>query len=39
VSDGEITALQTERLKWSLNHAYQNVVHYHEKFDAVGALG
>lgn len=35
-SRDEITALQTERLKWSLNHAYSNVEHYRKKFDAAG---
>jgi len=35
-SRDEITALQTERLKWSLNHAYHNVPHYRAKFDAAG---
>lgn len=35
-SRDEITALQTERLKWSLRHAYDNVAHYAKKFDAAG---
>ena len=35
-SRDEITALQTERLKWSLKHAYENVAHYRQKFDAAG---
>jgi len=30
----EIAALQLERLKWSLRHAYDNVGHYREAFDA-----
>ena len=28
--------LQLERLKWTLRHAYDNVPHYHAKFDAAG---
>ena len=35
-SRDEITALQIERLKWSLNHAYANVPHYKRAFDAAG---
>jgi phenylacetate-CoA ligase len=35
-SRDEIAALQTERLKWSINHAYSNVPAYREKFDAAG---
>ena len=35
-SRDEITALQTVRLKWSLNHAYPNVPAYREKLDAAG---
>jgi phenylacetate-CoA ligase len=35
-SRDEITALQLQRLKWSLNHAYQNVAHYRKAFDAAG---
>jgi len=35
-SRDEITALQTERLKWSLRHAYDNVTHYRQKFDTAG---
>jgi phenylacetate-CoA ligase len=35
-SRDEITALQTTRLKWSLKHAYDNVAHYRQKFDAAG---
>jgi len=30
----ELRALQLERLKWSLGHAYDNVAHYREAFDA-----
>ena len=33
---GELQALQLERLKWSLRHAYENVAHYRRKFDAAG---
>jgi phenylacetate-CoA ligase len=32
----ELRALQLGRLKWSLNHAYDNVEHYRRKFDAAG---
>ena len=35
-SRDEIAALQLERLKWSLRHAYDNVPHYRRKFDASG---
>ncbi|WP_298840449.1 phenylacetate--CoA ligase PaaK [uncultured Roseobacter sp.] len=35
-SRDEITALQTERLKWSLAHAYENVPHYRRSFDDAG---
>lgn len=35
-SRDEITALQTERLRWSLNHAYANVPFYRQSFDAAG---
>lgn len=35
-SRDEIEALQLERLKWTLQHAYDNVPHYRKKFDAVG---
>ncbi len=35
-SRDEITALQLERLKWSLAHAYNNVPHYKNAFDAEG---
>ena len=36
-SIAELRALQLERLKWSLRHAYDNVEHYRKKFDAAGA--
>ena len=32
----EINALQLDRLKWSVNHAYSNVAFYKNKFDEVG---
>ena len=36
-SRDEITALQLERLRWSVRHAFDNVAHYRAAFDAVGA--
>src|SRR3978361_1439276 len=35
-SRDEIMALQTKRLAWSLQHAYENVAHYKKSFDAAG---
>ena len=35
-SRDEISALQLERLRWSLRHAYGQVPHYRRKFDAHG---
>ena len=35
-SRDELTSLQTERLAWTLAHAYANVPHYRRRFDAVG---
>jgi phenylacetate-CoA ligase len=35
-SRDEIVALQTERLRWSLQHTYDNVAHIRAKFDAAG---
>lgn len=35
-SRDEIAALQLERMKWSLAHAYANVPHYKASFDAAG---
>ncbi|KAA5602273.1 phenylacetate--CoA ligase PaaK [Blastochloris sulfoviridis] len=35
-SRDELTALQLERLKWTLRHAYENVPHYRAKFAAAG---
>src|ERR1700710_2677935 len=32
----ELRALQLERLRWSLRHAYANVPHYRAAFDAAG---
>jgi phenylacetate-CoA ligase len=32
----ELRKLQLERLKWSLQHAYDKVAHYRKKFDAAG---
>ena len=32
----ELRALQLSRLQWSLQHAYDNVVHYRKKFEAAG---
>jgi phenylacetate-CoA ligase len=32
----ELRALQLDRLRWSLRHAYDNVRHYREVFDAAG---
>jgi phenylacetate-CoA ligase len=35
-SRDEIAALQLERMKWSLHHAYDNVPHYRNSYDAAG---
>lgn len=35
-SRDEISALQLIRLKWSLQHAYDNVTHYRKAFDQAG---
>jgi len=35
-SRDEVAALQLERMKWSLKHAYDNVPHYRRKFDDAG---
>ncbi|GAA2632548.1 phenylacetate--CoA ligase [Dactylosporangium fulvum] len=35
-SRDELTALQLGRLKWTLEHAYRNVPHYRQAFDAAG---
>jgi len=36
-SRDELAALQLERLKWSIGHAYRNVEHYRKVFDQAGA--
>jgi phenylacetate-CoA ligase len=36
-SRDEIAAVQLERLKWTLDHAYRNVGHYRQAFDQAGA--
>src|SRR6266700_2128932 len=33
-SADELRAVQLERLRWSLRHAYENVPHYRRMFDA-----
>ena len=35
-SRDEISALQLQRLRWTLQHAYDNVAHYRRAFDARG---
>lgn len=35
-SRDEISALQLERLRWTLNHAYKNVPHYRNLFRSMG---
>jgi phenylacetate-CoA ligase len=35
-SRDELQALQLQRLQWTLKHAYENVPHYRQKFDAAG---
>ncbi|MEM7302265.1 MAG: phenylacetate--CoA ligase PaaK [Pseudomonadota bacterium] len=35
-SRDEIEALQLDRLRWSLSHAYDNVAHYKQAFDRAG---
>ena len=35
-SKDELQALQLERMKWTLKHAYDNVPHYRAAFDEVG---
>ena len=35
-SRDELTALQLQRLQWTLGHAYQNVPHYRTVFDSAG---
>jgi phenylacetate-CoA ligase len=36
-STDELRALQLERLRWSVRHAYEHVAHYRQSFDAAGA--
>jgi phenylacetate-CoA ligase len=36
-SRDELAALQLQRLRWSVRHAYQNVSHYRKVFDQAGA--
>jgi phenylacetate-CoA ligase len=36
LSRDELLALQLERLRWSLRHAYTNVPHYRKAFDSAG---
>jgi phenylacetate-CoA ligase len=36
MSVDELRSLQTERLRWTLRHAYANVPFYRKKFDAAG---
>ena len=36
-SRDELAALQLERMRWSLAHAYRNVPHYRRAFDRAGA--
>ncbi|PRZ52321.1 hypothetical protein BX589_115201 [Paraburkholderia fungorum] len=36
VSRDQLEAVQLQRLKWSLHHAYKNVSHYRKSFDATG---
>jgi phenylacetate-CoA ligase len=35
-SEDELRSLQLQRLKWSLQHAYDNVPHYKQSFQAAG---
>ncbi len=35
-SQDELAALQLQRLRWTLRHAYDNVAHYRQAFDAQG---
>ena len=35
-SEDELRGVQLQRLKWSLQHAYDNIVHYKQSFDAAG---
>ncbi|HEU0196801.1 MAG TPA: hypothetical protein VFQ88_06245, partial [Nevskiaceae bacterium] len=35
-SRDELAALQLERMRWSLKHAYEHVPHYRQAFDQRG---
>ena len=35
-SQDELRALQLDRLRWSLRHAFEHVPHYRASFDAAG---
>jgi phenylacetate-CoA ligase len=35
-SADELRALQLQRLRWTVGHAYENVPHYRASFDAAG---
>ena len=35
-STDELRTLQTERLRWTVRHAYDNVPHYRAAFEAAG---
>ena len=37
-SRDELSALQLSRLRWSLQHAYENVPHYRRAFDRAGVV-
>jgi phenylacetate-CoA ligase len=37
-SRDELAALQLDRLRWTLRHAYENVPHYRKAFDAAGVV-
>ena len=32
----QLRALQLERMQWTLRHAYDNVAHFRQSFDAAG---
>ncbi|WP_420467487.1 phenylacetate--CoA ligase PaaK [Panacagrimonas sp.] len=36
-SQDELRSLQLQRMQWSLRHAYDNVAHFRQSFDAAGA--
>ncbi len=35
-SRDKLTGLQLDRMKWSLDHSYRNVLHYRKAFDDAG---